>query len=85
MSLEDELKQLNVYLKLCIDKEVLTESIWLAFKYKKENPDWDLNKCIEHSIWNWLLINSKKESKLDFKSTVDKINQINQISRIKDS
>jgi hypothetical protein len=75
----DGIKQLSVYLDLCGEKQVLLETVWLAFRYKDTHKGWDVNKCFEEAIWNVMLAEAKREVKTDLKATVDKINQIQNV------
>jgi hypothetical protein len=81
--LDKELHALDLYLTTCEKKEFLLEGVWLAFKYKEKNPSWDVLKCFETAIWDWLLSESKKESASDLKSTIKKINEIKERRKAK--
>ena len=81
--LDKELHTLDLYLTTCEKKEFLLEGVWLAFKYKEKNPSWDVLKCFETAIWDWLLSESKKEDKCDSKTTIKKINQIKEQRKFK--
>jgi hypothetical protein len=81
----DGIKQLSVYLDLCGEKQVLLETVWLAFRYKDTHKGWDVNKCFEEAIWNVMLAEAKREVKTDLKATVDKINSISSMGAVKKS
>ena len=76
---DDEIKRLGVYLDLCSKKQIMVETVWLAFRYHENHRNWNINKCFEHSIWDVLISEAKKETKMNLKETIDKINQIGSI------
>ena len=81
----DGIKQLNVYLDLCVDRQILLETVWLAFRYKDGHKEWDINKCFEEALWNVMIAEAKRESKVDLKATADKINSISSMMNAKKS
>lgn len=80
---DKDIKQLGVYLDLCGEREFLLSVVWLSFKYKETHPEWNVNQCFEQSIWDVMVSESKRETKLDLMATVEKINQIQSMSSIK--
>ena len=74
--LDKELHVLDLYLTTRQKKQFLLEGVWLAFRYKEKNPSWDILKCFEGAIWDWLLAEGKKEDKVDLKCTIKKLNEI---------
>jgi len=82
--LNRELAVLDLYLTTCQKKEFLPEGVWLAFSWKERNPSWDILKCFERAIWDWLLAEGKKGSSCDLKAIVKKVNSLNKKYR-KDS
>lgn len=79
-----ELRVLDMYLTTCQKKEFLLEGVWLAFKHKEKNPTWDILKCFETAIWDWLLSESKKDNSSDLAQTTSKIEKINKKIKSKD-
>lgn len=83
ITVEDkDINQLGVYLDLCGEREFLLSAVWLSFKYKEKHPEWNVNQCFEQSIWDVMVSEAKRETKLDLKSTVDKINQIQNLCAV---
>lgn len=81
--LDKELYVLDLYLSTCKKKEFLLEGVWLAFNYRRNNPSWDILKCFERAIWDWLLSESKKEDKPDLKSTIRKLSELKKLEKSK--
>lgn len=81
--LNKELHVLDLYLSTCQKKEFLLEGVWLAFNYKGNNPSWDILKCFERAIWDWLLSESKREYKPDLKSTIRKLSEFKKLGKSK--
>lgn len=80
---DKDINQLGVYLDLCGEREFLLSAVWLSFKYKETHPEWNVNQCFEQAIWDVMVSEAKRETKLNLKSTVDKINQIQNLCSAK--
>lgn len=80
---DKDIKQLGVYLDLCGEREFLLSAVWLSFKYKETHSEWNVNRCFEQAIWDVMVSEAKRETKLDLRSTVEKINQIQSLCSTK--
>lgn len=79
--IDKELRVLETYLTTCNKKQFLVEAVWLAFRYRENNPSWDILKCFEQSIWDWLLAENKKDNKSDLKAIIEKVNDISKLKK----
>lgn len=75
----DQFDKLETYIEYCKEKGILLESVWLAFNYHKNHPEWEITCCFEHAIWNVMANEAKRELKYDRSATIAKIQELEKI------
>ncbi len=75
-ALQKDLMILDLYLTTCQKKGFLADALWLAFNYKEKNPKWDILKCFETAIWDWLLFSEDNKKPLNPEEFVKKVNKL---------
>ena len=55
IKIDQDMVAIERFVELCLEKDILTEVVYLAFSVKEKYPQKDAVDCMSIVLWDWLI------------------------------